>query len=489
MTLSTAGSDTGVPGGPARWSSPAATGGTLTVTEPATGNVLAEVDEASSADVDRAVARAKQAQREWAAATYDQRAAVLRRAARLLEADPDRLLRWLVPESGSARGKASFEVGLVVSELDECAALTSQPYGELLQSTKPRLSLARRVPIGVVGVISPFNFPGILSMRSVAPALAVGNAVVLKPDPRTPISGGLALAELLTEAGLPDGLLTVLPGGAEVGQALVAHPDVPCISFTGSTPAGRKIGEAAAPLLKRVHLELGGNNALLVLPDADVEAAASAAAWGSFLHQGQICMTAGRHLVHASLADEFTALLAAKAEAVTVGDPTDESNVLGPVIDERQREQIHRIVTDTVSAGATLLAGGKYDGLFYRPTVLANVPVDSPAFRQEIFGPVAPVVTYDSVDEAIEIINDSEFGLSVGFLTSDAFRAFELAGRIESGMVHINDQTVDDEATIPFGGTKASGVGGRFGGTRANLESFTETQWITMQSSIERYPF
>jgi len=461
----------------------------LTVTAPATGSVLAEVDAASPADVDRAVAKAKQAQRDWAATTYDQRAAVLRRAARLLEADPDRLRRWLVPESGSAMGKASFEVGLVVSELDECAALASHPYGELLHSTKPRLSLARRVPVGVVGVISPFNFPGILSMRSVAPALAVGNAVVLKPDPRTPISGGLALAELLAEAGLPDGLLTVLPGGAEVGQALVAHPDVPCISFTGSTPAGRKIAEAAAPLLKRVHLELGGNNALLVLPDADVEAAASAAAWGSFLHQGQICMTAGRHLVHSSIADEFTALLAKKAEAITVGDPTDENNALGPIIDERQREQIHRIVTDTVDAGAKLLAGGKYDGLFYRPTVLGNVPVDSPAFRQEIFGPVAPVVTYDTVDEAIELINDSEFGLSVGILTSDAFRAYELADRIESGMVHINDQTVDDEATIPFGGVKASGAGGRFGGARANLESFTEIQWITMQSSIERYPF
>lgn len=461
----------------------------MTVTAPATGSVLAEVDAASPADVDRAVAKAKQAQRDWAATTYDQRAAVLRRAARLLEADPDRLRRWLVPESGSAMGKASFEVGLVVSELDECAALASHPYGELLHSTKPRLSLARRVPVGVVGVISPFNFPGILSMRSVAPALAVGNAVVLKPDPRTPISGGLALAELLAEAGLPDGLLTVLPGGAEVGQALVAHPDVPCISFTGSTPAGRKIAEAAAPLLKRVHLELGGNNALLVLPDADVEAAASAAAWGSFLHQGQICMTAGRHLVHSSIADEFTALLAKKAEAITVGDPTDENNALGPIIDERQREQIHRIVTDTVDAGAKLLAGGKYDGLFYRPTVLGNVPVDSPAFRQEIFGPVAPVVTYDTVDEAIELINDSEFGLSVGILTSDAFRAYELADRIESGMVHINDQTVDDEATIPFGGVKASGAGGRFGGARANLESFTEIQWITMQSSIERYPF
>ncbi len=471
------------------FSAPACSGGTRIVTAPATGAPLAEVPAARGEDVDTAVAAARKAQRAWAATTYDERAAVLRRAARLLEDDPDRLARWLVPESGSAQGKASFEVGLVVSELYESAALASQPYGELLHSTRPRLSLARRVPIGVVGVISPFNFPGILSMRSVAPALAVGNAVVLKPDPRTPVSGGLALADLLAEAGLPEGVLTVLPGGADVGQALVTHPDVPCLSFTGSTPAGRKIGEAAAPLLKRVHLELGGNNALLVLPDADVAAAASAAAWGSFLHQGQICMTAGRHLVHSSIVDEFTERLAAKAEAITVGDPADPANALGPIIDRAQLEQVHRIVTETVARGATAAAGGTHDGPFYRPTVLTGVDPDSPAFAEEIFGPVAPVVPYDTVDEAIGIINDSEYGLSVGILTADAFGAYELAGRIESGMVHINDQTVDDEPTIPFGGMKASGVGGHFGGARANLDSFTETQWITVQSSIERYPF
>lgn len=463
-------------------------GGTLEVTAPATGRLLTTVGAACPADVDRAVERAAKAQRDWARLPYDQRAEVFRRAAFALESDPDRLVRWLVPEAGSGTGKAAFETGLVVSELFQAAALAAEPYGELLRSTRPRMSLARRVPLGVVGVISPFNFPAILSIRSVAPALTLGNAVILKPDPRTPVSGGLALAQLLAEAGLPEGLLHVLPGGADVGETLVAHPGVPCISFTGSTAAGRAIGAAAGPLLKKVHLELGGNNALLVLPDADLDAAASAGAWGSFLHQGQICMTTGRHLVHASVAEQYVAKLAKKAGAITVGDPTDPQNMLGPIIDERQRDRVHDIVTRSVSQGARLAAGGSYDGLFYRPTVLADVPHDAPAYTDEVFGPVAPVSVYETVEEAIELINHSEYGLSVAILTEDVFGALELAERIESGAVHINDQTVDDEAVAPFGGAKASAAGGRFGGG-ANLDTFTEVQWVTAQAKIERYPF
>ncbi len=466
-----------------------AAGGTLPVTAPATGEVIATVGRATADDLSASVAGAAVAQSAWAGATYDVRATVMRRAAQLLEADPDRLGRWIVEESGSAQGKAAFEVGLVVSELYECAGLASAPHGELLRSTQPRLSMARRVPLGVVGVISPFNFPAILAMRSVAPALAVGNAVVLKPDPRTPISGGLALAELLREAGLPEGVLHVLPGDAEVGAALVEHPDVPCISFTGSTAAGRRIAAAAAPLLKRVHLELGGNNALLVLEDADVEAAASAAAWGAFLHQGQICMTAGRHLVHASIAEEYARLLAEKAERLTVGDPRDPQNALGPLIDDAQRDRVQSIVDDAVSGGATVRAGGSADGRCFRPTVLTDVRIDMAAWREEIFGPVAPIMTFESVDEAVQIINASEYGLSVGVLTSNAYAGFELADRIVSGIVHVNDQTVDDEAVIPFGGVKASGTGGRFGGAAANLETFTRQQWVTVQSDIARYPF
>lgn len=462
---------------------------TITVTAPATGEAIGSVGQATTDDLDRAVEQARAAQRDWAALPYGARVTVLLKAAQLLEADPARMTRWLVEEAGSAQGKAAFEVGLMTTELQESAALASHPYGEMLRSAKPRLSVARRVPVGVVGVISPFNFPGILGMRSVAPALALGNAVVLKPDPRTSISGGMAIATLLADAGLPDGLLHVLPGGGDIGAAIVAHPGIPCLSFTGSTAAGRKIAAAAAPLLKKVHLELGGNNALLVLPDVDVQAAASAGAWASFLHQGQICMTAGRHLVHSSIAEEYVAALAERAQHIPVGDPTDPGNALGPIIDGQQRDRVHALVTASVEAGATVRAGGEYTGLFYQPTVVTDLTAESPVWSQEVFGPVAPVMTYETLDEAVEIINSSEYGLSVGILAGDAYRAFELAGRIDSGAVHINDQTVDDEAPIPFGGTKASGVGGRFGGASANLDSFTETQWVTVQADIERYPF
>lgn len=460
----------------------------IDVVAPGSGRRLGTAGAADADDLDRAVRSAVSAQRAWGSLPYAARAAVMLTAAHLLQADPDRLARHLVAESGSGAGKAAFEVGLVVSELQEAAALASHPYGELLRSVKNRTSIARRVPLGVVGVISPFNFPSILSLRSVAPALAVGNAVVLKPDPRTAVSGGLALAELLEEAGLPEGVLHVLPGGAELGAALVRHPEIPCISFTGSTAAGRRIGEAAAPLLKRVHLELGGNNALLVLPDADPVAAASVGAWGSFLHQGQICMTTGRHLVHRSIADAYVSALTEKASGIPVGDP-EQGAPLGPLIDAGQRDRVHAIVEAAKDAGAHVVAGGDYDGLFYRPTVVTELTTDNPAWTQEIFGPVAPVIVYDDVDEAVDIINASEYGLSVSILTADAYRAYELADRIRSGAVHINDATVDDEAVIPFGGTKASGVGGRFGGPQANLDTFTDIQWVTMQSEIEPYPF
>jgi benzaldehyde dehydrogenase (NAD) len=344
------------------------------------------------------------------------------------------------------------------------------------------------VPVGVVGVISPFNFPGVLAMRSVAPALALGNAVVLKPDHRTAVGGGLFLAAVLEQAGLPKGVLSVLPGGADVGMALLEHPDVHVISFTGSTRVGRKIGETAGRLLKRAHLELSGNNALVVLDDVDVDAAVSAGAWGAFLHQGQICMTAGRHIVHRSVYAQYVEGLAATADRLPVGDPSVSEVALGPIIDEHQLDHVHELVTASVDAGARLAAGGTYERLFYRPTVLAEVRPEHRAFAEEIFGPVAPVLSFESDDELVDIVNGSEYGLSLGILTRDVMRGLKLAGRLPSGIVHINDQTVDDEAVAPFGGVAASGTGARFGGFEANAEAFTETRWITLQGSIERYP-
>lgn len=458
------------------------------VIEPATGDTLATVARGDADDITRAAHQAAAAQQEWAVTGYDTRSAILRRAAALLEEHAPELHPWMIRETGSVPAKVANETGWASEELAEAAGLARQPEGQLLRTNAPRMSLARRRPVGVVGVISPFNFPLILSTRAVAPALALGNAVVLKPDPRTPLTGGLLLAQVLEEAGLPEGLLHVIPGDAEVGEALVADPQVPLISFTGSVEGGRAVGQAAARHLKRTHLELGGNSALVIFDDADLERAVSAGAFASFLHQGQICMTAGRHLVHQAVAGDYLEALRATAEALPVGDPAVEEVALGPVIDAGQRDRIHGLVSDSVTDGARLVAGGSYDGLFYRPTVLAEVTERTPAYAQEVFGPVAPVRTFADVDEAARLAADSPHGLSLGILTRDVMRGVALADRIPSGKVHINDQTVADEAVAPFGGVGDSGDGSRLGGT-ANLEAFTELQWLTLQGEIPQYPF
>ncbi|MFE5328784.1 benzaldehyde dehydrogenase [Embleya sp. NPDC056575] len=463
-------------------------GGTYEAVAPATGKVLGVVGAADPADVARAATAAAAVQGDWAARPYDQRAAVLRRAGLLFERHAEEIRDLLVRESGSVPAKAAVEVGFAAAECFEASALAAHPQGLVLPSTQPRWSLARRRPAGVVGVIAPFNYPLILSIRSVAPALALGNAVLLKPDPRTAIGGGVVLARILEEAGLPAGVLHLVPGGADTGAALVSAPEVRIVSFTGSTAAGRRIGETCGRLLKRAHLELGGNNALIVLPGADLDRAAAAGAWGSFLHQGQICMATGRHLVHESLYPDYVAALAAKADHLPVGDPATEDVALGPIIDERQLRRIDGLVRDSVAAGARLAAGGTYEGLFYRPTVLADVRPTMPAYADEVFGPVAPVVPFGTVEEAIALARDSEYGLSLGIL-GDVGQAMRVADAIPTGLVHINDQTVDDEANAPFGGQAASGTGARFGGPEANIEAFTETQWVTMRGEIAPHPF
>ncbi len=466
-----------------------AQGGDAPVVSPATGVELGRAGNANAHDVTAAAERATAAQRDWAATSFEERAAVLRRAGAVLEENGPEIMGWLRRESGAAQGMAEFQVHVAAAECYEAAALASQPHGEVLRTAKPRLSLSRQVPAGVVGVISPFNVPLILSIRSVAPALAVGNSVLLKPDQRTAICGGAVLAEVFRQAGVPAGVFQVLPGGVEAGEQLIADRNVRVISFTGSTAAGRKVGEAAGRHLKRAHLELGGNSPLVVLDDVDLDAAVSTGAWGSFLHQGQICMTSGRHLVHDRVADEYVERLADKANALAVGDPEHDGVALGPIIDAGQRDKIHSLVTSTVDAGARLVAGGTYEQLYYRPTVLDRLSPDSLAFADEVFGPVAPVMRFSSLDELADIARTSPYGLSLGVLTSNPMRGMQIADRIPSGIVHINDQTVDDEAVAPFGGVGDSGTGSRFGGTRANLEAFTETQWVTMQADVAGYPF
>ncbi|MFF3980654.1 benzaldehyde dehydrogenase [Streptomyces sp. NPDC001828] len=473
---------------PKTWQPAPLAGGEYEVVEPATGESLGAVTLAGGEDVEAAATSAVAAQSAWARTPHLVRAAVLRKAGDLFSHHADELREWIVRESGSVPGKADFELHVAAQECYEAAALASRPLGEILPSEQPRLSYTRRVPVGVTGVIAPFNAPLILSIRSVAPALALGNAVLLKPDPRTSVCGGLALGAVFAEAGLPEGLLHILPGGAETGQALVADPRIPVISFTGSTAAGRRVGEAAGRQLKRAHLELGGNSALVVLADADIEGAIAQATWGSFFHQGQICMTTGRHLVHDSLYDEYVERLAAKAEALTVGDPYRERVHLGPVIDRRQLAKIQGLVESSTARGARLAAGGSHRGLFHRPTVLADVDDHTPAYAEEVFGPVAPVRSFATLDEAAALAASGPYGLSLGIVTRDTALGLELVDRIPTGIAHINDQTVNDEAVAPFGGIAASGTGARFGGS-ANLDAFTELRWTTVRREPAGHPF
>jgi benzaldehyde dehydrogenase (NAD) len=467
----------------------AAQGGTLQTLEPATGEVLAEVGLASKGDVEQAARAAAAAQPAWAAQTGPERAALIRRAARVLEDNHEEFETWLVREGGAVPGKAAFEVQLVLAELWEAAALPTQPWGHLLPTSEPgRESIARRIPLGVVGVISPWNFPQILSVRAVAPALALGNAVILKPDVQTPVSGGILVARLFEAAGLPQGLLHVLPGDAEAGSALTADPNVAMIAFTGSTAVGRLVGEAAGRSLKRVSLELGGNNALIVLDDADLEVASSAGAWSAFLHQGQVCMTAGRHIVLAGVAEEYLDRLAARASGLPVGDPNVEQVALGPLINERQLRNVDRIVTQTVEAGAVIRAGGTHDKLFYKPTVLAGVTTKMPAFREEIFGPVAPVIVVQDEAEAVAVANDTEYGLVAAIQTGSRERGRALADQLRTGIVHVNDQTLNNDAYAPFGGTGASGNGSRFG-SQSSWDEFTQWQWLTLRDQPHAFPF
>ncbi len=467
----------------------AAGGGEHDVVEPATGATLGTLGTPTTQDVAAAAASAAAAQQSWAETPYPQRAAVLRRAGALWSQHAEEISWWNIREVGAIPPMAAFALHVAEQECFEASALPSRAYGELIPSEEPRLSLARRVPVGVVGVISPFNVPIILGIRSVAPALALGNSVILKPDPRTGVTGGVVLARIFEEAGLPPGVLSMLPGDVEVGEAMVSHPSVRVISFTGSSAAGRRVGELAGRHLTRAHLELGGNSALIVLDDADVDQAVTLAAFGSFFHQGEICMTTGRHIVHERIYDDFVERLAGKAAVLPVGNPATDEVALGPVIDSRQRDKIHGMVSASRDAGAKVAAGGEYEQLFYQATVLADVPPASPAFADEVFGPVAPVVSFSSIDEAVRLATVSDYGLSLGIVTRDVMHGLALADRIPTGIVHINDQTVSDEANIPFGGVGTSGTGARFGGPGANVDAFTETQWVTVRREPPPYPF
>jgi len=456
--------------------------------EPATGAVLTRTGIAVAADVGPAARAAAQAQADWAATPPRERAAVFLRAAQRFQDHFDELALFVTRESGAILPKGQHELREAIAFCQIAASMPLQSQGQVLPSTPGRLSVARRVPLGVVGVISPFNFPLVLTLRVVAPALAAGNAVVIKPDPRTPVSGGFLIARVFEAAGLPAGLLHVLPGGAAVGEALVEDPAIAMISFTGSVGVGRRIGELAGRHLKKVSLELGGSNALVVLDDADLDLAASNIAWGAWLHQGQICMASNRVLVHEAIAPAITERLVAKAQQLPVGDGATGQVALGPLIDERQRDRVHAAVQASVRAGAQLLAGGTFDRLFYKPTVLAGVRPGMPTFDHETFGPVVNLVTFKTDEEAVALANDSQGGLAAGVISRSVGRALALGRQLRAGMVHINDQTVNDDAVNPFGGPGIAGNGNSHGGP-GDWEQFSTWQWLTVKDAPPQFPF
>jgi benzaldehyde dehydrogenase (NAD) len=467
----------------------AAGGGTRDVVEPATGKVLSRVGLGNAADVAAATSEAARAQKAaWAQVAPREKAAVFHRAAALLQQHFDELALYVTRESGAILPKGQHELREAVTFCQLAAAMPMQAQGQVLPSGPGRLSIARRVPMGVVGVISPFNFPLILTLRVVAPALAAGNAVVIKPDPRTPVSGGYLIARIFEEAGLPAGLLHVIPGAADAGEALVTDRNVAMVSFTGSAGVGRRIGELAGKHLKKVSLELGGSNSLIVLDDADPDLAASNVAWGAWLHQGQICMASNRVLVHQAIAPAIIERLVAKAKHLPVGDGATGQVALGPLIDERQRDRVHGTVQASVQAGAQLLAGGTYEGLFYKPTVLAGVKPGMPSFDEETFGPVVNLATFKTDDEAVALANQGQGGLAAAVISRSVGRAMAIVNQLNAGMVHINDQTVNDDAVNPFGGPGIAGNGNSHGGP-GDWECFTTWQWLTVKDTAPQFPF
>lgn len=463
-------------------------GGAGMVRAPADDSAVASVGQGGAADVASAAAAARAAQQGWEATPAHERARILNAAADILERNGEELIPWIIRETGSIPPKAGIEIEHSAGFLRAAAAAAVEPAGRLVPSQDGRHEELLRVPHGVVGVISPFNFPLILSVRAIAAALATGNAVVHKPDPRTPITGGIIIARIFEEAGLPENLLHIVPGGAEVGAALCSDPNIAMVSFTGSPEVGAKVGEACGRNLKRVQLELGGKNALIILDDADFTAAAANAAWGAWLHQGQICMSTGLILAPAAMADKLAEELATKASRLPVGNPASEQCALGPLISDAEAERIKGIVDDAVAKGAQLLAGGTPEGRMFPATVLAGVTPGMRAFEEEIFGPVAVVVAYDSDDHAVELANMSDYGLAAGIIATDLGRARAIGNRLRVGHLHINDQTVMASPFAPFGGRGRSGNGTRISGP-AIWEEFSQWVWVTTRPQAVVYPF
>ncbi|MEN8390578.1 aldehyde dehydrogenase family protein [Acinetobacter indicus] len=451
---------------------------------PYTQESILKLQGASIVDVDSAYAAALEYATKWADSSAEARKNLLLRVIEIIQARREEIIDWLIQESGSTRLKANIEVDAAIGILKESSTFPERMLSQQLPSPDPtRQSYAVRKPLGVVAVISPWNFPFHLSMRSVAAALALGNTVVLKPASDTPITGGLLLAKLFEEAGAPMGSLSVLAGaGSEIGDYFVEHEVPKLISFTGSTEVGKRVGQLAvsSPNLKRLALELGGNAPLVVLDDADLDLAVELAVMGRFLHQGQICMSTNRIIVDAKVHDSFVGKLVERSKSIPFGDPNEDTTVIGPIINRDQVQKIQHIIQQGQEAGATLVLQGATRGHVIPPHIFIDVDPASSLAQEESFGPVLPVIKAQNEAEALMLANATRFGLSSAVCSANIERAKAFALKIDAGMTHINAITVADFPNAPFGGEKNSGLG-RFNGQWV-LEEFCSTHWLTLPS-------
>lgn len=457
---------------------------------PSDGSLYARIPDGGRAETRMAIAAAQAAFPAWSNLMFQERAHYMLRIADVWEKRAPEFVAAAQAEGGGWFGKGMFEAGYVPEVFRAAAGVLYGSIGEVLPSEHGKFSTAVRYPMGVISVISPWNMPGILTARGFAFPMAAGNTIVLKPSEDTPYAGGLFFAEVLEEAGIPKGVFNVITCSRErvqeMGDEMIENPLVKGISFTGSTPVGRQIAAKAGAHLKKCCVELGGKDSLIVLEDADMDRATSAASFGSFMHQGQICMSVEKVLVQESIHADFLRQFVARASKLKTGDTKDKANVIGPLINERQVARVKHQIEDALAKGAKAVLGGRVWDRYVEPTILTNVTPDMAVWRDETFGPVAVVVPFKTDAEAIALNNDTEYGLSAGIITRNEERALRMAQQLETGMCHVNCSSINDEPHVPFGGSKASGLG-RHGG-KWSLETFTETRWITLDRGHRPYP-
>ncbi|KPF44638.1 aldehyde dehydrogenase [Rhizobium sp. AAP43] len=457
---------------------------------PYTQEIATTASAAGLDDVKAAVDGAAAAFPAWSKTGPGERRKILLKAADIMEAQSSEFSALMTAETGATGQWAGFNVMVAAGMLREAASMTTQISGEVIPSNKPgSLSMGIRQSAGVCVGIAPWNAPIILGTRAIAMPIACGNTVILKASEQCPGTHRL-IAQCLVEAGLPSGVVGVITNApedaAQIVEALIAHPSVRRVNFTGSTRVGKLIGELCGRHLKPALLELGGKAPLIILDDADIDAAVNAAAFGAFANMGQICMSTERIIVDHKIADAFVTKLAAKVSKLPAGDPKGHV-VLGSLISLDAAKKMDELIADALGKGGILLAGGKREGSVVEATLLDNVSPDMRLYAEESFGPVKPIIRVDGEEEAIRIANDTEYGLSGAVFSKDIRRALAVAARIESGICHINGPTVFDEPQMPFGGVKGSGYG-RFGG-KAAIAEFTDLRWITIEDPNQHYPF